>query len=264
MTLKAVIFDLDDTILVEMASAEAAFIDTCKLAQDKYGLDPHAFHTVLRQKAKKLWYDASPARPYCVRVSVSHWEGLWARYEGDDPELKILRDWAPTYREQSWSQALKAFGIDDPAFARELSEEFPRQRRQRHQVYPEVESVLQSLGQTYRLGLITNGLPCLQREKIAGSRLGHYFDATVISGDLGVAKPDPAIFEALLTQLEVQAAEAIMVGNSVKGDVGGAQGVGMKAVLVDRGDVHAADDTIEPDLVIERLNELLSYCKQMQ
>lgn len=264
MTCKAIIFDLDDTILVEVASAEAAFIDTCRLAQDKYGLDPYEFHTILRKKAKALWYDASPARPYCVRVSVSHWEGLWARYEADDPEVKILRDWAPTYRRLSWSQALEHFGIDDPAFADQLGEEFPRQRRQRHHVYPEVESVLQALGKTYRLGLITNGLPCLQREKIAGSGLGHYFDATVISGDVGVAKPNPVIFTALLDQLGAQAHEAVMVGNSVKGDIGGAQALGMKAVLIDRGDIHAPDDAIKPDLVIKNFDELVSYCTSLR
>jgi putative hydrolase of the HAD superfamily len=259
MTYKAVIFDLDDTLLVEVASAEAAFIDTCRLAQDKYGLDPHEFHTVLRQKAKKLWYDASPAREYCVRVSVSHWEGLWARYEGDDPELKILQDWAPTYREQSWSQALAAFNIDDPQFAVQLGEAFPEYRRQRHQVYTEVEPVLQSLGKTHKLGLITNGLPCLQREKIAGSGLGHYFDATVISGDVGKAKPDPMIFQTLLEKLDTQPDQTLMVGNSVAGDIGGAQGVGMKAILIDRGDIHGSDDSIRPDGIIESLTELTKY-----
>jgi putative hydrolase of the HAD superfamily len=208
-----------------------------------------------------LWYDASPAREYCVRVSVSHWEGLWARYEGDDPDLKILRDWAPVYREQSWSQALAAFGIDDPAFAAQLGEEFPRQRRQRHHVYPEVESVLQSLGKTYRLGLITNGLPCLQREKIVGSGLGHYFDATVISGDVGRAKPDPMIFQVLLDQLEVRPNQALMVGNSVSSDIGGAQNIGMKAILIDRGDIHAPDNSISPDGIIESLVELTDYLR---
>jgi len=261
MTYKAVIFDLDDTILVEVASAEAAFIDTCSLARDKYGLNPHEFHRVLRQKAKKLWYDGSPAREYCVRVSVSHWEGLWARYEGKDPELKILRDWAPTYREQAWSQALEAFSIDDPQFAVQLGETFPKYRRQRHQVYTEVEAVLQSLAKTHKLGLITNGLPCLQREKIAGSGLGHYFDATVISGDVGKAKPDPTIFQVLLEKLDTRPDQALMVGNSVAGDIGGAQRMGMKAILIDRGDIHGSDDSITPDGIIESLTELSEYLK---
>ncbi len=261
MNIKAVLFDLDDTVLVEVASAEAAFIDTCRLVQDKFGLDPHDFHTILRQKAKKIWYDASPAREYCVRVSVSHWEGLWARYEGADPELKILHDWAGTYRLQSWSQALGAFDIDDPAFAAQLGEEFPRQRRQRHHVYPDVEPVLQSLGKTHKLGLITNGLPCLQREKIKGSGLGHYFDATVISGDVGRAKPDPIIFMTLLSRLGVQPNQAIMVGNSVSSDIGGAQNVGMKGILVDRGDIHGPDDAVIPDGIIESLTELPCYLK---
>ena len=47
-----------------------------------------------------------------------------------------------------------------------------------------------------------------------------------------------------------------MVGNSVKGDIGGAQSVGLRAVLIDRGDIHGPDDTVEPDGVIDHLGQL--------
>jgi len=258
MRIRAVVFDLDDTLLVEVASAEEAFRATCGLAREKYGLDPEAFHETLRREARSLWH-ASPERATIERISISHWEGLWARYEGDDSDMVRLREWAVTYRQASWERALRAYAIHDPGFAVSLSDEFGRQRRQRHRLFDDSLPTLNRLKRRFRLGLITNGLSCLQREKIRGVHLGPFFDAVLIAGDVGAAKPDPRIFHALLERLQVRPDQAIMVGNSVQGDIGGAQAVGMGAVLIHRGRVHAPDDSIIPDLTIDNLERLLEY-----
>jgi putative hydrolase of the HAD superfamily len=255
MTTKAILFDLDDTLVVEVAAAEAAFIAASGLGQDRYGIDPRHLATAVREQARPLWH-AAPAREYCLRIGISSWEGLWAAYRGDDPDLRVLRDWAPTYRCTAWSAALSEFGIEDQALALALAEEFPRQRRMRHQVFPDVLDALGSLRKTMKLGLITNGLSCLQREKIEGAALAPWFDATVISGDLGIGKPDARIFRAALDRLGTDPAQTLMVGNSVRVDIGGAQAVGMKAILLDRGDPHGKDDSIKPDAVIHSLAEL--------
>lgn len=252
----AIVFDLDDTLLVEVASAEEAFLDTGRIAQARHGLDPVALHTAVREAARSLWHHENPARDYVVRVAVSSWEGLWAPYEGDDPNLAILRDWAAYYRRESWLRALRALGIEDSALAEELAREFIAQRRQRHVVYPEVRTVLGALQGSCKLGLITNGLSCLQRIKIDGSGLRPFFDAIVIAGDIGIRKPEPEAFHAILKKLGVAAADALMVGNSVGGDIGGAQAVGMQAVLIDRGDLHDVRPEIVPDAVIHDLREL--------
>jgi putative hydrolase of the HAD superfamily len=49
-------------------------------------------------------------------------------------------------------------------------------------------------------------------------------------------KPHPTIFEAALDRLDVHAGEAVMVGDSLEEDVEGARALGMRAILVDRGD----------------------------
>ena len=64
-------------------------------------------------------------------------------------------------------------------------------------------------------------------------------DAVVISAELGVAKPDPAIFRAALERLGASAAEAIHVGDSVEADVAGARAAGLEAVLVARNGAQA-------------------------
>ena len=253
--LNAILFDLDDTLLVEMASADAAFLATCALAEEKHGVDPEVLHRHLRREARALWV-ASPEREIIERISISHWEGLWARYEGEDAAMARLRHWAETYRQASWQRALQAVGIEDSDFADRLSREFRRQRETRHVLFDDSVPLLEQLRGRVKLGLITNGLSCLQREKISGSGLARYFDAIVIAGDVGRAKPHPRIFHRLLDALQIGPQEACMVGNSVKGDIGGAQSVGLRAILIDRGNIHGPDDTIEPDGVIDDLGQL--------
>ena len=63
--------------------------------------------------------------------------------------------------------------------------------------------------------------------------------ATISSSDHGRMKPHPSIFTAALQLLDVPAADALMVGDSLKHDVEGALGVGMRAVLLNRGDSAA-------------------------
>ena len=95
--IKALIFDLDDTLVVEQASAEAAFIETCELVKIKYGINPHKLHNTVRDSCRKIWHQ-SPARQYCLDIGISSWEGLWAKFIGKNSELQILQKWAPTYR----------------------------------------------------------------------------------------------------------------------------------------------------------------------
>ena len=252
--LKALIFDLDDTLVVEEASAEAAFLTTCELARTRYTIAPDHLHTSVRVVCRQLWH-ACPVRPYCVAVGISSWEALWARFQGEDENLRFLRDWAPTYRRESWHGALRKFGIDDREFACELAETFPLHRRKLHVVYEDTRPVLEHFRRHYRLGLLTNGAPDLQREKIAGAGIGGHFDQIVISGDLGFGKPDPRIYETTLSRLDATPQEAIIIGNNLHTDVQGAQAVGMKAIWLNRAGAPR-NDSVVPDLEITTLVEL--------
>ena len=66
------------------------------------------------------------------------------------------------------------------------------------------------------------------------ARLGleRFFDAVVTSQDLGFSKPDPAIFEEALRRIGVPPEQAVMVGNDLDRDVGGASRLGMRTILV--------------------------------
>ena len=259
MKYKAILFDLDDTLVVEEASAEATFLATCEHAYEKYGVNPEGLYQSVRHHARQLWY-ASPTITYCRAIGISSWEGLWAQFLGDDPNLKALHEWAPTYRREAWSHALAEHGVKDVSFAEQLAADFWRERRMRHIVFSDAEPCLKNLQGCYRLGLVTNGAPDLQREKLEGAKLAHYFDEIVISGEVGVGKPDSQIFVLALDALGVRPEEAVMVGNSLERDIAGAQRAGIRGIWLNRsGDDHNGE--IVPDVQIASLNEL---CNALQ
>jgi putative hydrolase of the HAD superfamily len=105
------------------------------------------------------------------------------------------------------------------------------------------------------MALVTNGAACLQREKLSASGLSERFEVVVVSADLGVAKPDSAVFEHALSGLGAERDHAVMVGDSIAKDVDGALGAGLDAVWVNRNGRSAPPD--RPDLVeISTLGDL--------
>jgi len=255
MATTAILFDLDDTLVVEEASAEASFLATCERALERYGLDPKALCQSVRHHARQLWR-ASPTIAYCRAIGISSWEGLWARFLGRDPNLKVLREWAPTYRREAWSRALAEYGIYDLPFAEQLAAMFQDERRSRYVVFPDVEPALKNLRKIYRLAIVTNGVPDLQREKLEGAKLAGYFDEVIISGEVGIGKPEPRIFALALDKLDVSPKMVVMVGDSLARDVLGAQQAGLRGIWINRSGTDSGEDEITPDAQIANLSEL--------
>ena len=254
MAIRSILFDLDDTLVVEGASADAAFLATCECAHEKYGIDPEALHQSVQYHARELWR-ASATITYCRAIGISSWEGLWARFLGSDPNLKKLHTWAPTYRREAWFRALTDHGVKDLSFAEQLSDVFPSERRERHVVFSDVEDSLTNLREVYRLALVTNGAPDLQREKIQGANLAQSFDAILISGEVGVGKPDCRIFKLALEALTTSPSEAVMVGDSLTRDILGAQHAGLRGIWLNRSGNNAASQ-VTPDAQITNLNQI--------
>ena len=253
---RVVIFDLDETLMVEYASVDEAFLAACALARTWYGIDPEALHLTIRREARALWH-ASPARDYCLSVGVSSWEGLCSEFPGQAEPLRVLREWAPHYRQQAWRRALAAHGVQDGGLADRLADTFCAERKTRHVLYPEAQQVLKALRGRYPLALLTNGLADLQRQKLAATGLGAYFQRIVISGELGFGKPDPRLFLLTLAPLGVDPEQAVMVGNSLHADIAGAQSAGLLAVWVNRNR-EPREEGIMPDAEIRNLRGLLS------
>jgi HAD superfamily hydrolase (TIGR01549 family) len=125
---------------------------------------------------------------------------------------------------------------------------------QHFEMYDDVPEVLRQLADAgLRIGLISNTHRCLASFQ-SHFELQGLISATVSSSDHGLMKPHPSIFTAALQLLDVPAAEAVMVGDSLKHDVEGALGVGMRAILLNRGDSAA------PAMAVPRTGSLQPDC----
>jgi len=95
---------------------------------------------------------------------------------------------------------------------------------------PPVLDDLRSRG--LKLGLVSNTGRDLEAFV---SHHGLRVDAAIGSGAFGRTKPHPAIFRAVLERLEVEPADAAMVGDSIEDDIDGAHAAGIeRAFLLDR------------------------------
>lgn len=86
-----------------------------------------------------------------------------------------------------------------------------------------------------------------------------FFSAVVISGDLNISKPDPAIFQECLGQLRTRPERAIYVGDHPQKDVGGAVKSGMYGVFIDRHHRHHEKPYSNMEIVrsLQELPELI-------
>ena len=227
-------FDLDDTLVPQETSVLAALEDTCRLIADRSRFGTDELVRYLCREAERLWRQVGYS-DYIEQLGIAWWEGLWGRFDdGDDPELQRLREVAPTFRTRTWQALSDRCGVTEPGLADRLGQAFITYRLRRLIPYPEASEVLNRLQQQYQLGLITNGAPDIQRDKLTRSGLGTSFEVVVISGEVGVGKPDPGIFREALDRAGVSADAAVMIGNILDHDVAGAKGVGMRGVWVNR------------------------------
>jgi len=255
MAVKYVLFDLDDTLIVDEEISRETFDETAKFAAETHGVEPKAFATEIAHQARELW-QSGPAVDYCRNIGISAFEGLWGNFQGEDESLQKLCAWIPSFRTSVFREALHTQGrsVSEEA-TNDLVDHWRNTRRKLLRVMPGAEEMLRELQSEYVFGLLTNGAPYFQREKFEASGLAGFFKEAVISGDHGFGKPKPEIFQLLLDRLGASPSEAIMVGNSLDRDVAGANHAGIASVWIH---VHGSEGTYKvcPDHRIEQLSEM--------
>ena len=145
-------------------------------------------------------------------------------------------------------EALSFYGLERPAWRTDLET-----------LYPQTKGILEQLGQDYKLGIIANQLPGLEQPLNAFGILD-YFSAIFSSADLGLAKPDPAIFRLALQKTNCLPHQAIMIGDRLDNDIVPARRIGMKTIWIKQGFSRLAQvKNLEEgaDWTVEKLTDLL-------
>lgn len=127
--------------------------------------------------------------------------------------------------------------------------------------------LLHELRATYRLGIVTDGSPGVQRAKCAALGLVGAVDHILCTWENGqsMEKPHPLPFQQMLARLQVESSEALFIGDSLEKDVRGAHGVGMKCLRVGKTSMLCSAPCGEDgDFVLDSLTQLPLILRQLE
>ena len=191
---KSVFLDADDTIFDYAAAERAALTEACAVV----GL--HADGSLL-----------AAYRRHNARV--------WNDFENGAIDAEALK----VRRFRFLAEEFDLQGFD----ATRVSELYLAALSAQTQMLPGAASAVAALSERWPLFLVTNGLSAVQRPRIAASDIERYFKGILVSEELGVAKPDPAIFATALSAAACSAAEVLFVGDRTSSDMPAAANAGM-------------------------------------
>ena len=158
-----------------------------------------------------------------INCYKKHNESLWALNREGKVTKEILRS-------KRFCLALDEFGIQDDYLAKKLGDQYIQQCPLKINMFPFTHEVLSYLQEKYHLHIITNGFEEVQHVKLEQSKLSPYFQQIITSEQVGVKKPDPAIFQYALQKASSNANQSIMIGDDLPVDILGAKAIGMKQV----------------------------------
>ena len=182
--------------------------------------------------------------------------GLMAKVERADAVQKIIE----------WDAGGHVFApelfeklVTDWPFVRESAEELVRWHAEHYPAAFRPNPVMsRTISRMMRVGLewgvVTNGPP-FQKDKLVALGLEKIAGCVVVSGEFGVAKPDPAIFEEALHLLGRSATETVFVGDSPAADIEGARKAGMDTAWLSHGRKWPPD-LRPPTHTLERFSDL--------
>lgn len=200
---KGVVFDMDDTLLNWRHAEQQAIGQLAALH--------FALHGIPETRVREV-YDGVMAENFAAWKAKRQW-----LYIQDRLRLLVER-----------LEAARLVEVD------ELVRTFSREAAQKLAFLEGAEAALRAARQAGRkTAILTNGRSEVQRPKVYAFGLHTEVDFVGITGELGVWKPEPAAFQAVLDRLGVQAEHALMVGDNEDFDIAPAKALGMQTAWVD-------------------------------
>ena len=176
-------------------------------------------------------------------------KACWRQYE----EGLIGRDILARRRFEMFFELAGVEGVDPVWFNSAYLAQLPN-----HMYYLEIaEDLVQRASTNYRLGMITNGLAEVQRPRLMRSSLHPHFDIVVVSGEIGLAKPDGAYFAYAHEQMARPDKERVLVvGDSLFSDIKGGNDYGFRTCWYNPDGLDA-EENINPEFEVHSHHTLL-------
>ena len=192
---------------------DAILIDADDTLFDFRGAEKNAIGAIIQQLG--IMDEAAPQVYH--RLNKACWEAF-ERGEVTQAELRVRR----------FRDFLRHYGLDaDP---REVGEAYTEALSHQSLLLPGALEAVQAVAARLPVAVVTNGIPKVQHGRMDPSPLRKYLSAFIISGELGVQKPDPRMLYAALEALGgVDRSRALMVGDSLTSDIRAANRAGIDA-----------------------------------
>ena len=233
---RALLFDLDDTLIFAYANPEPAW------------------HAVVGEFAGQLGHAPTSAVAQAIADST-------AKFLSDDDNRRLWRLQAVATRRAVVEDAVASAGFGGLAtVAGEIADRYASYREENMHLHPDAHAVIDAFrARGFRLGLVTNGATEVQQAKIDRFGLRHRFDHIQIEEEAGFGKPDGRAYVHTMAALDVAAPDAVMVGDDLVWDVLAPQRLGMTGVWCDHFRHGLPPDTaVRPDRIIHALADLLA------
>jgi putative hydrolase of the HAD superfamily len=234
---RAMLIDMDDTILSAYAKPDAAWLAVAhEFAEELVPLLPSEAAAAVAAAGKQFWESAE-----------AHW-----RLKLDEARHVVV-----TNGFASLAAAGKAAMPQE--FCIRMADRYSVYREEQMQLLPGVHDAIDALkGFGVKLALVTNGAAATQRAKIVRFALEHRFDHIQIEGEHGFGKPEERAYTHAMEALGVTARDTWMVGDNLEWEVVTPQRLGIYAIWMDaHGDGLPEGSAIKPDRIIRSLSELL-------
>lgn len=140
-------------------------------------------------------------------------------------------------RKERFKQILEPFNAYEPTISESISKDYLDICPRKGQLMPYAVEILRYLAENYRLAVITNGFEEIQHLKLTAGNLHPYFDHVITSQKAGYKKPSREIFDCALQLNGITNIEAIMVGDNLITDIGGAKNASIDAVFFNTEEV---------------------------
>lgn len=232
---KAILFDLDDTIVSYNEAGKRAWVECCNAFVNRVDTSFDVVALLESIEKAKRWYWGDLERHRIGRLDLNK-----ARRE----VVKI---------------ALTELKFFDESIANELADHFSGLQYELICLFPDSIETLEKLKKAgTRMALITNGASESQRGKINRFCLSGFFEFCLVEGEIGYGKPDVRVFETALQMLELSADEVWMVGDNLVWDIEAPQKLGIYSIWNDYGKVGLPENSmVIPDRIIHSISELL-------
>lgn len=202
--IKAILIDIDDTILDFKKSSKNAFINTIKDFNLTY---KDEYFSYFEQINSDLWRDQKLGK-ISIKNLFKKRSAMMIEYLGLCEDNNFFTE---TFSENLSHQAILVDGIED---------------------------LLSYLNNKYKLYAASNSVYKRQVSRLKKANLYNFFDGIFVSDTLGYEKPDGKFFEKIIDQIDFNKNEVIMIGDSLKSDIVGAKNAQIKSILFSEKDTE--------------------------